>query len=185
MTQRPDSADPASLICSIAATGDRSAFAALFDHFAPRIKSYLIRTGSPRDTAEELAQETLLMVWRKARLYDPDRAGAAAWIFAIARNLRLDAARRNRPALPEPETRVEPWAPPDAEVLLGAAQRAERLHAALATLPAEQAQVLRLSFFDDRPHAEIESALGIPLGTVKSRLRLAMAKLRALLDDLP
>ncbi len=171
------------LICAIAERGDRAAFAALFAHFAPRLKAHLIRLGSRADAAEELAQETLLTVWRKAALYDPARAGAAAWIFAIARNLRIDAARHARLPLPEPDPADTPEAPPGADALVAAAERARRVLAALDSLPREQAEVVRLAFFDDRPHAQIEQALGIPLGTVKSRLRLAMARLRTLVGD--
>ena len=169
----------------VAQSGDREAFVALFRHFAPRVKAYLLRLGLPAPRAEELAQETLLLVWRKAAQFDPATAGVAAWVFTIARNLRIDAARRDR--LAEAEATADPLAdapmPPPPEQLLDTARRAERLREAVARLPSEQAEVIRLSFFDERPHAEIETALGIPLGTVKSRLRLAMTRLRAMLDE--
>lgn len=169
----------------VAQNGDREAFVALFRHFAPRVKAYLLRLGLPASRAEELAQETLLLVWRKAAQFDPATAGVSAWVFTIARNLRIDAARRDR--LAEAEATADPLAdapmPPPPEQLLDTARRAERLREAVARLPSEQAEVIRLSFFDERPHAEIERALGIPLGTVKSRLRLAMTRLRAMLDE--
>jgi len=172
------------LIAAIAERGDREAFAALFAHFAPRVKGYLLRLGLPDAQAEELAQDTLLTAWRRADQFDSASGSAAAWIFTIARNLRIDAARRDRLA-PRLETMAEEPPPPTtADAAIEAVQHAERVRAALATLPSEQAEVIRLSFFDDRPHAEIERALGIPLGTVKSRLRLAMTRLRALLDDI-
>jgi RNA polymerase sigma-70 factor (ECF subfamily) len=174
--------DPATLIRAIAASGDRSAFAALFAYYAPRIKGYMVRLGAGNELAEEMAQETMLAIWRKAAQFDPARATASAWVFTIARNLRIDAIRRARLALPETDPASEP-PPPAADAVLDAARRAQRLRDALSTLPAEQAEVVRLSFFDDRPHAEIERALNIPLGTVKSRLRLAIAKLRTLLED--
>jgi RNA polymerase sigma-70 factor (ECF subfamily) len=171
------------LLAAVAARGDRDAFAALFGHFAPRVKAYLLRLGLPGAQAEELAQETMLTVWRRAEQFDPATHGAAAWIFTIARNLRVDAVRRDR-LMPRLDMLAESPPPPaHADMVLQSAQHGERVRAALASLPAEQAEVVRLSFFDDRPHAEIERALGIPLGTVKSRLRLAMARLRALLDD--
>jgi len=166
------------LILAVATHCDRDAYAALFLHFAPRLKAYLARSGSAPETAEELAQETMLTVWHKAPLFDPARAGAATWIFAIARNLRIDLARRSRLPLPEPDPSDEVAASPPADVIVAGVQRARRLRQALAALPPEQAEVVRLSFFDDRPHADIERALGIPLGTVKSRLRLAIARLR-------
>jgi len=171
------------LIVEIATRGDRGAFAALFLQFAPRVKAYLSRRGLEGAVAEELAQEALLTVWRKAAQFDPSRASAAAWIFTIARNLRIDAARRTQSAPRAPDPTDEPPHPPAADAMLAADDRGARVTAALATLPAEQAEVVRLAFFDDRPHADIERVLGIPLGTVKSRLRLAMSRLRKLLED--
>jgi RNA polymerase sigma-70 factor, ECF subfamily len=180
----PTPGDAARWLRAIASSGDRAAFVALFHHFAPRVKAYLLRLGLPAARAEDLAQETMLMVWRKAARFDPDTAGAAAWIFTIARNLRIDAARHDSLVANDRDPLEDAPPPPPADALLDAEQRARRLHAALAHLPSEQADVVRLSFFDDRPHAEIERALGIPLGTVKSRLRLAMSRLRGLLEDL-
>jgi RNA polymerase sigma-70 factor (ECF subfamily) len=141
-----------------------------------------IRTGR-QVRAEEMAQDVLLAVWRKAAQYDPDRATAAAWIFTIARNLRIDALRRSRLALPPPDPSDEPAPVPLADSLLAAEDRARRLRAALEDLRPEQVESLRLAFFEDRSHSEIERLLGVPLGTVKSRLRLAMTKLRAALGD--
>jgi RNA polymerase sigma-70 factor (ECF subfamily) len=183
MTVAPDDTDPAGLIRAIAMTGDRAAFASLFSRFAPRVKAYLQRLGMDGATSEEHAQEVLLTVWRKAAQYDPARATAAAWIFTIARNLRIDAARRGQRAALQPDPADDPPPPPAADAVLAAEDRSARVRAALAALPQEQADVIRLAFFDDRPHADIERVLGIPLGTVKSRLRLAMSRLRGLLDD--
>ena len=176
--------DSEALIGLIALQSDLAAFATLFHRFAPRIKAYALRLSASHDLAEDIAQETMIVLWRKAVSFDPTRASAEAWIFSIARNLRVDAYRRAKFLTPNLEFPEEISDEPGADAVLGAAQYATHLRAALATLPAEQAAVIRLSFFDDRPHAEIERELGIPLGTVKSRLRLAMAKLRALLDDL-
>ena len=175
--------DVARLVLAIAADGDREAFAALFGHFAPRVKAYLIRLGVQGGAAEELAQETLLTVWRKAATFDPARAGAATWIFTIARNLRIDSLRRDRPktAIEDP-TDTPPQATP--EILVTAAERDDQVRTALRTLSPEQAQVIELSFFSDEPHSTIAARLGVPLGTVKSRLRLAMTRLRAQLGDL-
>ena len=178
--------DPAlRLMRAVAEQADRTAFAELFGLFAPKVKAYLMRLGLPGARAEELAQETMLVVWRRAAQFDPASTGAAAWIFTIARNLRIDAARRDGIALPEPDPTDDPPPPAQADALVEAARQSERVRAALAQLSAEQAEVVQLAFFDDRPHGEIERALGIPLGTVKSRLRLAMAKLRALLGEAP
>ncbi len=176
-----DGAALSGLIVSIAERGDREAFTGLFDHFAPRVKSYLLRLGTAPEAAEELAQETLLTVWRRAGSFDPARAAASTWIFTIARNLRIDLSRRDGRAQPtdDPSTfNPGPAAPDEA---LGACQDEIRIAAAMAGLPKEQAQVIKLAFFADKPHSEIASELGLPLGTVKSRLRLAMARLRGAL----
>lgn len=173
------------LIEAIAARQDREAFAALFGHYAPRVKAFLMRSGTPADLAEELAQETMVTVWRKAALFDAARAGASAWIFAISRNLRIDAARRQRRealhALAE-EPEAELAAAPDHDMV--AAERQQRVRAALDHLPGEQRRIVELSFFEGRAHGDIAGLLDIPLGTVKSRLRLAMNRMRALLGDL-
>ncbi|MBS0562388.1 MAG: sigma-70 family RNA polymerase sigma factor [Proteobacteria bacterium] len=173
----------AAWIVAIARRQDRKAFAGLFAHFAPRVKTYLLRRGCDAARAEELAQEAMLSVWRKAALYDPSRATAAAWIFAIARNLWIDAVRRSRLPPPALDPSDEPAPEPLADTLLVADDRARRLHAALQDLRPEQIEPLRLAFFEDRSHAEIEQLLGVPLGTVKSRLRLALSRLRAALGD--
>jgi RNA polymerase sigma-70 factor, ECF subfamily len=183
LTCSRDEPTPAGLIHAIATRSDRDAFAALFTHFAPRVKAYLLRLGLDGAVAEDLSQEVLLTVWRKATQFDPVRATAAAWIFAIARNLRIDTARRTQRTLRPPDPVDQPVLVPAADAILAAEDRGARVRAALATLPVEQADVIRLAFFDDRPHSEIERALGIPLGTVKSRLRLAMSRLRGLLED--
>jgi RNA polymerase sigma-70 factor (ECF subfamily) len=183
MSVGPEATSPEQLIRTIATRGDRLAFTSLFQRFAPRVKAHLMQLGMDAGSAEELAQEALLLVWRKAAQYDPERASAATWIFTIARNLWIDESRRTRVAMPISEALDEPAPPPPADAILAAEDRGIRVRAALASLPAEQADVVRLSFFDDRPHADIERVLGIPLGTVKSRLRLAMSRLRALLED--
>ena len=176
-----------SLIRAIADQQDRAAFAVLFEHFAPRIKAFMQRSGAGESAAEELAQETMLAVWRKAALFDPATAGAAAWIFTIARNLRIDAHRREQrggmigASDSELEFQVDPS--PHADVRLSAAQSEERVRSALSTLSDEQMRVVELSFFEEKAHADIAHILGIPLGTVKSRLRLAMNRLRNLLGE--
>ena len=168
-------------ILAIAARRDRQRFADLFLHFGPRLKSFFLRLGVSPGQAEDLAQETMLTVWRKADQFDPARAGAATWIFTVARNLRIDLKRRERdPALLAElyDSRAEPL-PSDMVI---AAEHGRRVRQAMAELPVEQAEIVRLSFFEDRPHSEIAALLGIPLGTVKSRARLAVARLRALAE---
>lgn len=171
-------------IVAIAEHGDRAAFGALFGHFAPRVKAYLMRLGAPASVAEELSQEAMLVVWRKAAYYDPRKSQASTWIFTIARNLRIDAIRREaRPDLHPDEPALTPSQPRGAEETITANQYERRLRDALKTLPPDQAEVVALSFFADKPHGDIGRDLGIPLGTVKSRLRLAMNRLRAALGD--
>lgn len=179
-----ESIDFSSLIEAVASNRDRAAFAVLFGHFAPRVKAYMLRFSASAAGAEELAQETLLMVWRKAATYDRSRASAAAWIFAIARNLRIDSLRQQRCGLIELDPGAESDPPEQPDFPITAMERDSRLRDALRRLPEEQVCVIELSFFDERPHGDIAAYLGIPLGTVKSRLRLAMGKLRELLGDL-
>ena len=178
------SPDDATLMLAIATGRDRAAFVVLFDRFAPRLKSWFLRGGTDARHAEDLVQETMLTVWRKADIFDPGRATAATWIFTIARNQRIDALRRSaRQVLDDDDPSLAPSAPTAPDAAFDSVQRETRLHAALATLSADQIEVVRLSFFEDRPHAEIERVLGIPLGTVKSRLRLAMNRLRTHLGE--
>jgi len=175
-------------IAAIAARQDRSAFADLFNFFAPRVKAFLQKTGTSEQQAEELAQETLLAVWRKAGLYDPMSASAATWIFTIARNLRIDAIRRDRRGgavrVEEVEAEFEVDDSPGADARIMSEEADERVREALKALPPDQLKVIQMSFFEERPHGEIASALQIPLGTVKSRVRLAMKRLRSLLNEL-
>ena len=173
------------LIVAIAQHADRDAFKALFAIFAPKVKSYLMGLGANPAFAEELAQETLLSVWRKAALFDPRKAAASTWVFTIARNLRIDAARRERSALAYTiDITDEPDAPEQADVIIGDAERGAAVREAMKTLTPDQAQVVRMSFFQEKPHSEIAHELGIPLGTVKSRVRLAMGRLRERLESL-
>lgn len=177
-----------SLVSAIAKRQDRAAFSALFEFFAPRIKAFMLRSGASEAGAEELAQETMLAVWRKAALFDPASAGAAAWIFTIARNLRIDAHRRERrggmieTSDVEIEFQIDDSPQPDA--LLATTQSEERVRSALTKLSDDQMRVVELSFFEEKAHAEIAQILGIPLGTVKSRLRLALNRLRNLLSEM-
>lgn len=182
-----DAAKWAALIEAVARS-DRAAFATLFEYFAPRIKTFMRRSGAGEQRAEELAQETLLALWTKARLFDPASVGASAWIFTIARNLRIDALRRekrtgmNYTVEIDSEFHVDEGPRPDAN--LARSQVESRVRKALGTLSEDQLRVIEFSFFEEKAHAEIAQTLGIPLGTVKSRLRLAMNRLRGLLGDL-
>lgn len=164
---------------SIARNNDRKAFAALFAYFAPRVKSYLMRGGTPADVAEELTQEAMAMVWRRASSFDPQQASVATWIFTIARNKRIDRFRReNRPEPDPDDPALVPDADPAADDVIQADQTSRAIRKVLDELPEEQAEVIRLAFFEDLAHSEIAEKTGLPLGTVKSRLRLAMDKIR-------
>jgi len=175
----------AELIFAIAERGDREAFVHLFTYYFPRVKSFLMRSGTPDSLAEELAQETMLRVWRRSESFDPAAGAPSTWIFVIARNLRVDRLRGERPAEHlEPDAFDAADPAPTGEGVVLAAERRERLRSALGSLSSEQASIVKLSFFEDRSHSEIAETLGIPLGTVKSRVRLALARLRAQLGDL-
>jgi RNA polymerase sigma-70 factor (ECF subfamily) len=168
----------------VAKFGDRAAFADLFSHFAPRIKSYMLRLGASQGEAEDLAQEAMVSVWRKAAQFECRKAAATTWIFAIARNLRIDRLRReHRPEIDPDDPTLVPDDAPLADQLVSTQQTKESVRRALRDLPEEQVRVVEMSFFEDMPHAAISESLGIPLGTVKSRLRLAMNRLRDALGD--
>ena len=172
------------LIQAVARDRDREAFAALFDHFAPRLKAYLMRAGAAPAAADDFAQDAMLTVWRKAELFDPARARAATWIFTIARNRRIDALRRDARPLPAPVISLASSAEPERPVeLLEARQDEGRVRAALRRLKPDQIEVIQMAFFQDLTHAEVAQSLALPLGTVKSRIRNAMIKLRDLLDQ--
>ncbi|MDA9528016.1 MULTISPECIES: sigma-70 family RNA polymerase sigma factor [unclassified Bradyrhizobium] len=178
--------DWADLIGRVASHGDRAAFKRLFEHFAPRIKGLMQKAGCSPDEAEEIAQNTMIAVWRKASLFDPATAGAAAWIFTIARNLRIDLFRRRARAdrlHADPELSDAPDPAESADAVISRVQDAARIESAIKQLSTEQSMVVRLSFIEERAHPEIASQLGIPLGTVKSRIRLAMNRLRDILDE--
>lgn len=167
------------LISMVANTRDRSAFEALFGRFAGRIKGVLIKAGAKPDEADEATQEAMLAVWRRADSYDPAKAKASAWIFTIARNRRIDMIRRRNRPEPDPNDPLfQPDPPPPADAEIVAAQRDEELRAAIDELTEPQREVVRLAFFIGLSHPEIAARIGAPLGTVKSRLRLAADRLR-------
>ena len=174
--------DDVSLIRCIAQARDKAAFAELFRRYGLKLKAFMIRSGAAADMAEEAAQETLLAVWRRAETFDPERASAPAWLFAIARNKRVDLLRRGARPEPDPEDpSYRPDPPPPSDQRLAAERRDQAVRAALVELTSDQREVVMLSFYTGCAHAEISERLNIPLGTVKSRLRLAFGKLRAAL----
>lgn len=179
LTEKDESGAPqwAAEILAIRDRQDQVAFARLFQHFAPRIKGFLMKSGTPADVAEDCAQEVMATVWRKAALFDPSRASASTWIFTIARNKRIDVVRRER--RPEPEDL--PWGPEaeaDQEDALALEQETERLSKAMSALPEKQRNLIQRAYFGDLSHRELAEETGLPLGTIKSRIRLALDRLR-------
>lgn len=173
------------LMARILASHDREAFQDLFLHFGPRIKALMIKAGASHDQAEDIVQDVMLAVWRKVALYVPERGTVAAWIFTIARNARIDRLRRGS---------SQPYKDIDDLELAGddangedetfASQRAALVASAISELPDEQRKIIELAFVADLPQSEIATKLSIPLGTVKSRMRLAYGKLQGKLEEL-
>jgi RNA polymerase sigma-70 factor, ECF subfamily len=175
--------DFAALLFRVANARDRAAFAMIFDHFAPRVKSFMMRKGASAELAEDLVQETMIAVWTKAALYVPERGAASTWVFTIARNLRIDRLRRESSAY---FTDLEEFDGPSGDVpgdeALNRSQEDSHVANALAQIPPEQRELLILSYVDDVPQSMIAERLNLPLGTVKSRMRLAYRRMRKLLE---
>lgn len=173
------------MLLKVAQSSDLEAFEALFLYFAPRIKSLMIKSGAPTGEAEDIAQDVMIKVWRKSAQYTQGRGAVSTWIFTIARNARIDRLRKNSS---QPYDDIDDLDIPSddagAEEAMLANQQAQHVSAALAELPEEQRTVIDLAFLHDMPQSEIAARLLLPLGTVKSRMRLAYDKLRLNLEDL-
>ena len=173
----------ADLARRVAETRDRKAFEALFDHFAPRLNGYLQRLGLERGEAEDMAQEVMAVLWHKAELFDPAKSSLSTWLYRIARNRRIDAARRERSRVLDPqEPMLLPSEPEPIDDEIDSRQRDERVRVALATLPEEQLELVRMAFFLGLSHSQIAERADLPLGTVKSRIRLAFQRMRRILE---
>ncbi len=173
------------LLEAVAQRRDRSSFAALFDYFAPRIKGFIRRRGVEPAQAEDLAQDVMVTVWKRAALYKREQGSVSTWIFTIARNRHIDVIRREkRPEIDPNDPTLTNGPIPASDEIVSQAQISARLRMALQDLPADQVDVLKMNFFEDKSHSEIAAELGLPLGTVKSRVRLAIAKLRQAAQDL-
>ena len=173
------------LLDSVARNLDRDAFAELFDRLAPRLKSFMMRKGASIELAEDMVQDTMIAVWTKAGLYQPDKGSVVAWIYTIARNLRIDRFRRDSGvSFVDYEDFDGPSGEVAADDQLAARQEGRHVAQALASIPEEQKQILILSFVEDVPQSEIALRLNLPLGTVKSRMRLAYGRLRKTLERL-
>lgn len=183
----PSPEELARLVKGVAAHGDKQAFAALFRFYAPRLKSFLGKQGYADNECEDLVQETMLNIWRRASSFDPVKAGVSTWIYTIARNAGIDRRRREgRGAGWRELTDFDDTDPdPSAEARMITSESESRVRVALTSLPAEQAAVIRMTFYGEDPQADIARTLGIPLGTVKSRVRLALGRLRKTMEDGP
>lgn len=181
-TDGPDNSSPENdrfveLVTRVRQNGDREAFAAVFRHFAPRVKAFLMKSGANEGLAEECTQEVMATLWTKAHMFDPTRASVSTWVFTIARNRKIDALRR----IKRPEPEELPWGPepePDQVDVMTLRQESEKLAEAIASLPDKQRDLIQRAYFGDLSHAEIAEQTGLPLGTIKSRIRLALERLR-------
>ncbi|AXV16670.1 RNA polymerase subunit sigma [Neorhizobium sp. SOG26] len=174
----------ASLVKAVADERDQTAFTALFDYFGPRLKSWLVRQAMSPDEAEELVQEVMTVLWHRAHLYNPRQASISTWLFRVARNRRIDAQRRARHRVSEAYAPLYPLTEtPAADMMFEREEQAARVRAALSGIPPEQMELVTAAFFLGQSHAQIASQTGLPLGTVKSRIRLAFERLRRALED--
>ena len=170
------------LIGKVAKSKDKQAFSEFFALVAPRVKGYLMKLGSSDIIAEDLLQEVMLTVWKRAETFDRSKAAVSTWLFTIARNKRIDLLRKEiRPEL-DPE---DPMLSREDEKLADTAyeekQDSEKILEAINTLPKEQSRLINMTFYEDKSHSIIAQELGIPLGTVKSRIRLASSRLKKIL----
>ena len=176
VTEAKAEIDLTALMIAVRDRQDRAAFAALFQHFAPRVKGFLMKSGTDAALAEDCAQDVMAVLWHKAAQYDPARASVATWVFTIARNRRIDIARKAR--RPEPEALDWGEVEPDQADVYEAGQETARLVAAMAELPEKQRALIQRAFYGELSHSEIAAETGLPLGTIKSRIRLALDRLR-------
>ena len=170
-------------ILSIAESQDIGSFKKIFEYFSPRLKSFLMKSGAEENIAEEIIQETMTIIWTKADYYDPKVASPSTWIYTIARNKKIDILRKSRKAILEDiETAVLPAIEPKTEENIEHDQKFDMIAQHLDALPKDQLDLLKMNFFEEKSHGEISELTGIPLGTVKSRIRLALEKIRGKLD---
>jgi RNA polymerase sigma factor (sigma-70 family) len=172
------------LLTAVGADRDSQAFTVLFDHFVPRVQAQMLRLGLAPFAAADVTQDVMETIWRKAHLFDPRKAAAATWVFHIARNRRIDVKRRSRETVCAIEDFFDiPDPSGGSDDCVDSTKRESCLREALRSLPHDQFTLVKLAFFDGLSHTEIAAHTNLPLGTVKSRLRLAFCRLRrALLD---
>ena len=173
------------LLLRVGSDRDRFAFKKLYEHFTPRLKSFLLRIGSDMSAAEEICQESMIMVWRRAETFNPDSAGASTWIFTIARNKRIDKLRKDNRPLPDLNDPSFFQIPVDkSDDILQRVEEEKKITNALKNLPPEQAKLILSAYYEEKSHRKIADETNLPLGTVKSRIRLAINRLRSQLEEL-
>ncbi len=177
-------AEWAVMVARVAGDRDRDAFTHLFDHFVPRLEAYLMRLGTDRASAEEISQDVMATLWRKAALFDSTKSSVITWLYRIARNRRIDVARRDRLDYMDPMDQAFDIGAVDSDMdmAVDVQRREEILRSVIQELPEEQLSLVRLAFFDSLSHSAIAERTGLPLGTVKSRIRLAFSRLRRALE---
>ncbi len=156
---------------------DKQAFAQLFDFFAPRLKGFIMRSGASSAEAEDIVQDVMLSVWRKAASFDPHRAQVSSWVYQIARNRQVDVLRKTRRPVPE-ELTQETATEVDSVQIIALEQEASKLRDALSTLSEDQREMVEKAYLGELSHSEIQAETGLPLGTIKSRIRLGLERLR-------
>lgn len=162
---------------------DRNAFGSLFDFYSPRLKAMIMRSGYKSEHAEDIVQDVMLTVWRKAAQFDPHRAQVSSWIYQIARNRQIDLGRKEARPVPEDIT-VEQTVPDDATQILALEQETQKLRHVLTRLAPDQREMIEKSYLGQLSHSQIQSETGLPLGTIKSRIRLGLQRLRHELQGL-
>ena len=175
--------DLRSYLNDIGENQDKVAFSHIFKYFAPRLKSFFVKLGSPENQAEEIIQEVMISVWKKANTYNSDKSSVSTWIYTIAKNKRVDKIRKEkRHYTVESDESLEIPIPSKQEEEILASELSEKISNTLKFLPKEQAELLKLSYFYEKTHTDIANDLNIPLGTVKSRIRLALSKMKNLVE---
>ena len=172
-------------LSAVAISRDKKAFGYLFDHLAPKIKGFLRKNGTPEHLLDDLTQEVMIKLWRYAGHFDQKKGKVTTWVFTIARNARIDLIRKeNRPEPDINDPALVKEDPRGSDDILLAKQNSTRISEAIDELPDEQQEILKYAFYEEKSHAEIATQTGLPLGTVKSRIRLAFQRLKKTLTEL-
>lgn len=174
----------AQLMRAVAERRDQAAFTEIFDYFAPRLEAFLMRLGLDAGSAEEIAQDAMVTLWRKAELFDPAKSSLATWLYRVARNRRIDMSRRSRTDYVDPQSPAILDIPEERgfEAEIDGQQRDDIVRNLIVDLPVEQRDLVMLAFYEGLSHSQIAERTSLPLGTVKSRLRLAFTRLRRALE---